>query len=353
MRHLMGVVTSLVIVGVVALQAAFGVLPERAAIAFAAMALAGILVFAASFGSGFNRRCADPSLTGPQILWAGISTTVLVYQAGAARGLMIPFYLMALLFGSFRLTMAQLLSIGAAFTLGDGLATALALWTAPTSADAAMVRREFMQWCELAVVMMWFAWMGGYVSQLRSRVQAANADLKRALQKIEIIATYDELTGLSNRRTIREILARERKRSERAGQPLCVAMIDADHFKRINDDHGHAAGDAVLKGLADTMRRALRDSDSVGRYGGEEFLVVLPMTDADQARIPLERIRAGVAAMHCEALPPAAGVTVSIGVAQWRADEDVDEAIRRADTAVYRAKHSGRNRIVCEVPVAG
>ncbi len=188
--------------------------------------------------------------------------------------------------------------------------------------------------------------MGGYVSQLRARLQHTNNELKEALGRIELIATMDELTGLMNRRTIHEALHLERRRSERTEQPMCVAMVDADHFKAVNDQFGHASGDEVLKGLADAMRSALRETDSVGRYGGEEFLVVLPMTDLGQALVPLERIRCAAAAVRYAMLPAEARVTVSIGVAQSFPDEDIDETVKRADAAVYEAKRGGRNRIV-------
>jgi diguanylate cyclase (GGDEF)-like protein len=341
-RHLMGVVTTVLTVAIVAGLAASGGLPATAAWRFGALAVAGAVAFAGLFLSGLNRRFPDPSLTVPQILWAGVSVMVLAHGAGPGHPLVLPFYLMALLFGAFRLRTRQLLAVGMVFAIGDGAAMLLA----PGGAQG-------VAWAEGALLMLWFAWMGGYVSQLRTRLQSANAELKQALQKIEVIAANDELTSLSNRRTIREVLERERKRSERSGKPLCVAIVDADHFKRVNDRFGHAVGDEVLRGIAEAMRGGLRDSDSVGRYGGEEFLVVLPLTDAEQAVVPLERIRTMIERRRFPGLPEGEAVSVSVGFAQWQPGEDPDETVQRADAAVYAAKHAGRNRVMREALPAG
>jgi diguanylate cyclase (GGDEF)-like protein len=345
-RHLMGVVTTFVLILLVWLHAALGMIPERGAQIFAVFGVGAIVVFSAWLGSGLNRRSKDPSLTMEQMLWGGTSLTVLAYYAVAGRALVIPFYLMTLLFGAFRLNLRRLLGIAGVFILGDGAAVLLSLTLGGAPHDGAALRREGLQWSELAIVLIWFAVMGGYVSQLRARLQHTNVELKGALKRIELIATLDELTGLKNRRAIQETLSQERLRGDRAGQPMCVAMIDADHFKAVNDQFGHASGDDVLKGLADAMRKALRETDSVGRYGGEEFLVVLPMTDLQQALVPLERIRCGAAAVRYPTLPADAGVTVSIGVAQRLADEDIEATVKRADAAVYEAKRRGRNCIV-------
>ena len=345
-RHLMGVVTTFLLILLVGLHAALGMIPERGAEIFAAFGVGAILVFSAWLGSGINRRSKDPSLTMEQMLWGGASVTVLAYDAVAGRALVIPFYLMTLLFGAFRLNLGRLLGIAVVFIVGDGTAVLLSVTLGGAPHDAAALRREALQWSELAIVLIWFAVMGGYVSQLRARLQHTNVELKGALARIELIATLDELTGLKNRRAIQETLSQERQRGDRAAQPMCVAMIDADHFKAVNDRFGHASGDDVLKGLADAMRGALRETDSVGRYGGEEFLVVLPMTNLEQALVPLERIRGGAAAVRYPTLPADARVTVSIGVAQRLADEAIDETVKRADAAVYEAKRRGRNCIV-------
>jgi diguanylate cyclase (GGDEF)-like protein/PAS domain S-box-containing protein len=161
------------------------------------------------------------------------------------------------------------------------------------------------------------------------------------------LATLDELTRLPNRRHFLEQARREVERSRRYGSSLSLLMVDADHFKDINDTHGHAGGDAVLRALAETGRRLLREADIMGRLGGEEFALLLPETDLTQAVVVAERLRGAVRAMQAS-LPGGgtAGVTVSVGVATLGPGvETLDELMRRADSALYADKDKGRNRV--------
>ncbi len=161
------------------------------------------------------------------------------------------------------------------------------------------------------------------------------------------LATLDELTRLTNRRHFLELARREVERSRRYGSSLSLLMVDADHFKDVNDTHGHAGGDAVLRALAETGRRLLREADVLGRLGGEEFALLLPETELTQAVVVAERLRAAVGALRV-ALPGggSAAVTVSVGVAALGPGvESLDELMRRADSALYAAKDKGRNRV--------
>ena len=154
--------------------------------------------------------------------------------------------------------------------------------------------------------------------------------------RLEALLFADPLTGLSNRRFILTQLAGAVSAARRHERPLSIAMIDIDHFKAVNDEHGHAAGDRVLAAIAHAMRRHLRAEDQLGRLGGEEFLALLPDADADAAAAAAEKLRASV---------EAAGVTVSIGWAAWEG-ESADELLGRADDALYEAKARGRDCVV-------
>jgi diguanylate cyclase (GGDEF)-like protein len=156
-------------------------------------------------------------------------------------------------------------------------------------------------------------------------------------------ATRDALTGLWNRAMILEILERELARSRRDHHPVSVLMADIDHFKRINDTLGHLAGDEVLHQVAQRLHAALRPYDMVGRYGGEEFLMVLPGCNAEAALMLAERLRAVVQAEPVHDGPAAIPVTMSVGVAAWDCAWSAPELLRLADTALYRAKNAGRN----------
>jgi diguanylate cyclase (GGDEF)-like protein len=169
--------------------------------------------------------------------------------------------------------------------------------------------------------------------------------LEHALKVINELAIRDELTGSHNRRHLIRLIETEKERTARLGSLFCLCLLDIDHFKRINDTYGHQAGDAVLREFAATVERQIRESDSFGRYGGEEFLLMLPETSINEARTLAERVRANIASLRVPDLPDLA-VTVSIGVAEFRIGETIAQTVARADEALYEAKSSGRNRVV-------
>jgi diguanylate cyclase (GGDEF)-like protein len=186
------------------------------------------------------------------------------------------------------------------------------------------------------------------VSTLLGRVLEASNRRAFALElELHRDARTDTLTGLDNRRAMRERGYVELKRAKRASETVSLLLADLDHFKGINDRHGHAAGDAALVQTARVLRSALRESDAIGRWGGEEFIAVLPGTGADGAREVAERMRNAMAAT---ALDCGDRTTISLGVATMSAIDDPlsawDELVREADQNLYRAKREGRNRVV-------
>jgi diguanylate cyclase (GGDEF)-like protein len=162
-----------------------------------------------------------------------------------------------------------------------------------------------------------------------------------------ILATTDSLTGLPNRRQFRERAELEFAKCQRYGVPLSIALLDVDHFKRINDSHGHGCGDTVLREIARACSQAVRSVDLVARYGGEEFVVLLPHTDLRDAAQTVERIRSLIADLKISGSTHGVlNVTASAGVAGWRCEhETLAELIDAADAALYRAKRNGRNRV--------
>jgi diguanylate cyclase (GGDEF)-like protein/PAS domain S-box-containing protein len=168
-----------------------------------------------------------------------------------------------------------------------------------------------------------------------TEMKRIEAEREELLGKVREMATHDSLTGLSNRRALEEQLPREMAAARRSGLPLCVAILDIDHFKVYNDTHGHLAGDEMLRACAGAWDSALRGEDTIARFGGEEFLVLLPRTHAEQAAAIIERLR--------EQTPT--GQTCSAGLACWDFVESADELIARADQALYEAKDSGRDQL--------
>ncbi|EXJ14070.1 GGDEF domain protein [Imhoffiella purpurea] len=165
-------------------------------------------------------------------------------------------------------------------------------------------------------------------------------------QELRRIASVDELTGTHTRRHLLELAEHEQRRSARHGKGLVVLMMDLDHFKRINDRFGHAAGDQLLRDFGALLRSSLRKGDIAGRFGGEEFLAVLPETDLDTAEAIANRLCDRVREGRTQWTGQFLSVTVSIGLAGTDGDEPLDRAISRADQALYEAKSAGRDRVL-------
>jgi len=181
--------------------------------------------------------------------------------------------------------------------------------------------------------------------ELESRVRARTEELQIANRLLEELASVDSLTGASNRRHFLEMARIEVDRALRLDMPVSAVMLDLDHFKRVNDVHGHEAGDRVLQTFANAIRTTLRSSDIFARLGGEEFMLLLPGQNRDNACALAERLRMLTASLECRECPE--GVTVSIGVAGlgMHGAHDLDSLMRQADRALYVSKHAGRNRV--------
>lgn len=183
------------------------------------------------------------------------------------------------------------------------------------------------------------------VTILMRAISTLNERLTKANRSLEELASTDALTQVWNRYRIEQAIERDIQLGEQFGQPSVLLLLDVDFFKSINDQYGHEAGDAVLVTLAATIRRTLRETDSLGRWGGEEFLILASGCSLAQGEALAERIRSAVSAMQFE---PAGTVTLSIGVSQWQPGDQRGQWVDRADQAMYAAKQNGRNRVVTE-----
>ncbi|MEN3277298.1 MAG: hypothetical protein V7631_3088 [Massilia sp.] len=170
--------------------------------------------------------------------------------------------------------------------------------------------------------------------------------LQQALDFINELAIRDELTGSHNRRHLIKLIENEREHASHNKSTFSLCLLDIDHFKRINDTYGHSAGDLVLREFALCVQQRIRDTDSFGRYGGEEFLLMLPKTTQEEAQVFAERVRLRVQQLDFAGIAPELKVTVSIGVAEFREGESIGQTVARADEALYQAKSGGRNRVV-------
>ena len=187
---------------------------------------------------------------------------------------------------------------------------------------------------------------GLYGSSMREALYKRGNELKAAHAKIEELAQVDELTGLLNRRYIMGSLNEEIARAQRTRAACSVAIIDLDFFKRINDQFGHPVGDEVLRTFAITVFANLRITDTLGRYGGEEFLMILPDTAKDEAVETLNRLRSIVSEVDWAAISGIVIVTMSAGISEVRPEDSAADVLARVDAALYSAKYAGRNRVV-------
>jgi diguanylate cyclase (GGDEF)-like protein len=178
-----------------------------------------------------------------------------------------------------------------------------------------------------------------------ARTRTLQEELVGQSRRLETMLHEDPLTGLFNRRYVLTRLAGLISGARRHGRPLSVAMIDIDHFKRLNDEHGHDAGDAALVATTIALRDRLRAEDELGRLGGEEFLALLPDASARAASVVAESLRASVAGVRTRIDGLELAVTVSVGWATWDGEEDADSLVKRADNALYTAKNDGRNAV--------
>ena len=310
-----------------------------------ACSVLGLIAVYAAIRSGWSRRFKDPALTLAQILYAITCCAAAFVIAGPARGVTLPILAIILMFGIFGLTTRQMLGVLVyslvAFGVASGVVAARDEPDYPTVVAAAYVGM-------VVVVLLSSTFLTTRVQSTREHLRRQKAELAQALEQIRQLATHDDLTGLLNRRAMLDRMQLEQRRSLRSGSPLLIAQLDIDHFKVVNDTHGHAAGDLVLQSFADTVRRNVRDTDVLARWGGEEFVLLLCDTPAADAVTLMERLRQAVQAMQVP-VPQSGGpitVTVSIGLARHTPADPLAGTLERADRALYAAKAGGRNRVV-------
>jgi diguanylate cyclase (GGDEF)-like protein len=177
-------------------------------------------------------------------------------------------------------------------------------------------------------------------AQLRTEA----AERQRLAEGLKRMATTDELTGLSNRRHFLELSSQEFKRARRQNTPLTVCILDVDYFKLVNDNFGHAVGDTALRAVAAACRESLREMDILGRFGGEEFTITLPETDANTAQEVAERLRIRIEELRLDV--EGLRLSATIGLAERTGEEHIEQLLTRADLALYEGKRAGRNRVV-------
>ncbi len=300
--------------------------------------LAAILGFFIVFRLGFNLWFPDPSLTVLQVLAAVFTMLFVVYRAPDTRLAFAPFFFVALMFGMLRSSSRKLAALG----FVSLAAFALVIWRRHASSnDAEMLRLDMLQLAVIAITFPWLVFIGGRIKQLQRNL----ADVSIKLEDIEEKARHDDLTGVYNRRALMVAMEESKQRANSTGEPLSICVIDLDFFKRYNDEFDHLTGDLVLRAFAQAVRDGLRSTDVFGRYGGEEFVQILPHTPLAGAMLDAERLRDRISALDIPVARSLGPLTVSVGVAQYRPGETIIQTFARADGALYKAKQLGRNRV--------
>ena len=322
--------------------AALGALDAQAAWAYGLAGAAACLLFYALLWGERSERLGDHYLAMPQMLVnATINLVFTAWQPQVGALLMMVLFII-FAFGALRMAKRQVL------VCAFGIAVAAGALMVSLGGRLSMPMGSWQQSLACAI---WFALVlarstlvGLYGAKLRELLASRNAQLAATTEKLDVLANRDELTGALNRRSVMRLVEEERSRMERSGQPFGVAMFDLDHFKQINDSLGHLIGDDVLRRFVQRAGASLRNTDRLGRYGGEEFLMLLVnVADDGSAFTGADRLRLSISTADWSDLTPGRAVTVSAGVVACRPGESVQQLLGRADAALYSAKREGRN----------
>lgn len=280
-------------------------------------------------------------------------TTAYFYFSAGATELVLGMYMTVLMFAVFHLDTRRLLLMSLAAVASYLLVIGIKGFSNPALVSP---QADGLRFLVLVAIVGWVYMFAHKLRELRCELQDRNEELQNVVERVTRIAEEDHLTKSYNRRHIMEVLAREKARADRSGHEFSIMLFDLDHFKTVNDRFGHLVGDQILTDFANRVKQELRGMDSVnstehkqsfGRYGGEEFLAILPGTTSTGAEHCAERIRALIANHEFR---DRYNITVSAGVAEYCLGETVPQLLKRADEALYQAKREGRNRVRTSSP---
>ena len=291
--------------------------------------------------SGWTERFRDPSMTVWQLSMGVLAVNWGYLICGPMRTSALFPIMVIFAFGAFILRwreIAFLIVLALSSLVAAVVVRTLYPQWVPAQGEVAPLRVDINNVLMLVVVLPALGVIAARLSGLRRKLREQREALAHALAEVERLAVSDELTGIANRRSIRFLLERS---ASCGGTPFCIAILDLDHFKAVNDDLGHAVGDQVLRTFAQHAAAQLRKSDALGRWGGEEFVLMMPGSLEGICSV-LDRIREAIA----NGCPDGRRITFSAGVARYRAEDDADDVLARADAALYQAKRSGRDRYV-------
>ncbi|MES2743511.1 MAG: diguanylate cyclase [Pseudomonadota bacterium] len=292
---------------------------------------------------GHNLRFSQPSLALPQAVIAQTLIAIAYAVTGPVHGATLILLAVVMVFVMFEMGTGRVWTL-MFYTIG--LMGAVMSWRAYVAPAMYPARLELIHFALTATSLPAISSLSVQLWNMRKRLRVQKVELEAALEHIRTVATHDELTGLANRRHMLALLAEHIVRHARGGPGFMIALADIDHFKRVNDSFGHRVGDEALVRFAEQARAHLRATDIVARWGGEEFLLLLPESPCGDPNIGIERLRGALAVAQVSLQAPHLRVAFSTGVTRYVDGEAIDDLIERADQALYRAKGNGRNRTV-------
>jgi diguanylate cyclase (GGDEF)-like protein len=319
-----------------------GVMALHLPAVFALAATVAVGVPFVVFAQGWNLRMPDPNLTNAQTAASYLIMLAFLVLVPQASPVFLSSLFVIAAFGTLVLSVRQYLWAWC-FT-GLGMVPVLLTVGGQLAIPVATPFQQLIMWLVVMSALGRVMFLSIRVNRLRDRLRQSNQQLKTSFAEAKQLATLDDLTQVWNRRSILMFTNEERLHAAQSNATFCLAMLDLDHFKSVNDTFGHPTGDEVLKVFAEKVSKILRTSDKFGRYGGEEFMLLLPNESLERGLMVAERVRTEIASVDWNAVAPGLSISISIGITAFRGQEPVEELLARGDAALYEAKHRGRNQ---------
>lgn len=313
-------------------------------IVFMVLMIPGLLLFYPLVRSGWSQRLSDPGMVSAQILWGCLISVIAYATVPSGRGALLQTMGLGLVFGFMNLKPKAAVRTGMVLI---GMLMAMLVVSLFVSLPEFRPQTQAIKLLAAAAIMGLITMQSRKFAILRQRVEDERHEMEAAQQALERVTQHDALTGLFSRLCAQERLEHEHQRAVLSGQTFGVVLIDLDHFKQVNDQHGHHVGDEVLVQFAQASQHVLRDTDLIARWGGEEFLVILPDTrEPSEVLQALDRLQAQLRTTSVSHTAPSLRISFSAGYALWAPGEDVATLLQRADQALYSAKNAGRQKTV-------
>lgn len=341
LRTLLAVMAYLAGCLIVEMALAYGLADSSRVHFYEVVSVVGSLVSYLAVRLGWTARFPDPGLTVWQMGFASLLATGAYAMFDHIRGVLVAVQMAVVVFGTFNLRRQDLVRFSMAVVSTMGLTMwGMHQW----HPHRFPIEMELVHFFVLLGLQPSVVVMGTHFSAMRAQLKKNRSDLEAAVLRIQEMASRDVLTGLYNRRHALDYLDHLCKGRSRLPTPCTLVLLDIDHFKAVNDNHGHGVGDDVLKNFALQAQEILRGSELIARWGGEEFLLVLPNTAIDGALVAVERLRMALQSRQITQTLPDLRVNFSSGLVDLKVGEPIDQAIHRADVALYQSKATGRGR---------